>query len=173
MYECINACMSGNMHGQEHQNVCFLHSAKSRVRWAITVLLLLFFLLFRYWLALLLLSLLSYMFWKTVFKTEYTKPKLPPSSLPCRKFHQNLSIRLGYSAATHTHTHTHNHRDAHTYIHTPSVPSQHIQSKWLNIKTCLQTITSWLPIKYLFFLIYQMCRIVLLLFSAWYLDKNS
>ena len=77
------------------------------------------------------------------------------------------------TALPHTHTHTHNHRDAHTYIHTPSVPSQHIQSKWLNIKTCLQTITSWLPIKYLFFLIYQMCRIVLLLFSAWYLDKNS
>ena len=51
----------------------------------------------------------------------------------CRKFHQNRSTRLGYSAATHTHTHRRTH--IHTHIHTPSVPSQHIQSKWLNIKT--------------------------------------
>ena len=43
----------------------------------------------------------------------------------CRKFHQNRFIRLGCSAVTHIHT----------YIHTPSVRSKHIQSKWLNIKT--------------------------------------
>jgi len=113
----------------------------------------------------------------TCFERQYSRLNIQSRNFPPPPSLVENFIRIYPSvwatALPHTHTHTHNHRDAHTYIHTPSVPSQHIQSKWLNIKTCLQTITSWLPIKYLFFLIYQMCRIVLLLFSAWYLDKNS
>ena len=48
------------------------------------------------------------------------------------KFHQNRFSRLGCSADTDRQTDTRTH--THTHIHTPSVRSQHIQSKWLNIK---------------------------------------
>ena len=64
------------------------------------------------------------------------------------KFHQNRFSRLGCSADTHrqthahTHAHTHTHTHTHTHIHTPSVRSQHIQSKWLNIKTTKTTTTT-------------------------------
>ena len=57
------------------------------------------------------------------------------------KFHQNRFSRLGCSADTDRQTHAHTHTN--THIHTTSVRSQHIQSKWLNIKRWYISASPW------------------------------
>ena len=58
----------------------------------------------------------------------------------CGKFHQNRPICMGCRDDTHrqTHTQTHTHTHTRTHTQTPSVRSQHIQSKF-------DVMQKWLP----------------------------